>query len=388
MLTKEENERLTRVGAGTPMGELLRRYWWPVGCSEQVTAKPRRVKVLGEELVLYRAEDGTPALMELRCAHRGVALDYGRVEGECIRCPYHGWLYDRSGQCVEQPAEPEESTFKDRIKLPAYPTREFSGLVFGYLGPAPAPRLPRYDVLCHEDGVKWIQVQPVYANWFNHVENIVDISHLAWLHGARLWRYGAKKVAYEWERTRYGVNNIMRVEGIDQTHISCYGFPTQNRFTLPPVAGSRELVQALIYRVPVDDVSTLLYMIRFYPSDTRVLRLDGVRDTRLGVYEPDESDWWGIDQTDQDRMAVEQQGVVSNRPGEHLSASDGGVILVRQMMREALAALEAGQDPLGIIRDAADDEVIDLGAQADMYDMPGPRLLSGSSTSLAASGAR
>src|ERR671933_1321470 len=145
MLSKEENERLTRVGPGTPMGELLRRYWWPVGCSDALAAKPQRVKLLGEELVLYRGADGTPALMELRCAHRGVALDYGRVEGECIRCPYHGWLYDPSGRCVEQPAEPAESTFKDRIRLRGYQAQEYGGLVFGYLGPAPAPLLPKYE---------------------------------------------------------------------------------------------------------------------------------------------------------------------------------------------------------------------------------------------------
>ena len=103
MLTTEENEMLTRIGPGTPMGEVLRRYWHPVGCSEWVTKKPQRVKVLGEELVLYRGESGRPALMQLRCAHRSVALDYGRVEGDCIRCPYHGWLYDTSNVSNSRP---------------------------------------------------------------------------------------------------------------------------------------------------------------------------------------------------------------------------------------------------------------------------------------------
>jgi 5,5'-dehydrodivanillate O-demethylase len=373
MLSKEENERLTRVGPGTPMGELLRRYWWPVGFSALLTKKPQRVKLLGEEFVLYRGEDGQPGLMDLRCAHRGVALDYGRVEGTCLRCPYHGWLYDRSGQCVEQPAEPEGSTFKDRIRLRAFPTQELSGLVFAYLGPAPAPRLPRYDILCRDDGAKWVRGNLVHANWFQHVENIVDISHLAWLHGARLPRYGAKRLHYEWQRTRWGVNNVMRIEGIAQTHVSCYAFPTVNRFTLPPVEGSRELVQALIYRVPVDDETTLLYFVRFYPSPERSFTTVGLQPKELGVYQPDESDWWGIDFSDQDRMAVEQQGTVCNRPAEHLGATDGGIILVRQMMREALAAVAAGRDPLGVIRDEADDGVITLGAQADMYGGIGTR---------------
>src|SRR3990167_8027247 len=129
MLSHEENELFTRVGPGTSMGEMLRRYWLPVGCSEYVTKKPQRIKVLGEEFVLYRGESGGAALMQLRCAHRSLALDYGRVEGDCLRCPYHGWLYDRTGQCLEQPAETEGSSFKDKIKLKSYKVHEFSGLV-------------------------------------------------------------------------------------------------------------------------------------------------------------------------------------------------------------------------------------------------------------------
>ena len=117
MLSQEENDLFTRVGPGTPMGALLRRYWHPVGISEHATSKPKRVKVLGEELVLYRGASGAPALMQLRCAHRSLALDYGRVEGDSLRCPYHGWLYDKAGKCLEQPAEPEGSSFKDKVRL-------------------------------------------------------------------------------------------------------------------------------------------------------------------------------------------------------------------------------------------------------------------------------
>ena len=352
MLSQEENRLFTSIGAGTSMGKLLRRYWHPVGCSEFVTSKPQRVKVLGEELVLYRGSSGAPALLQLRCAHRSVALDYGRVEGDHIRCPYHGWLYDRTGQCLAQPAEPEGSSFKEKVRLRSYITQEAGGLVFGYMGPDPAPLLPLYDVLMMTDGVKDVQVQNIHANWFNHVENIVDISHLAWLHGYTFPAYGARKVTYHWDRKDYGADNVMLIEGIDDTHISCYGFPTVNRFALPPVDPSGELVRSMIYRVPADDATTLLYFVRFYPSDKRSLRTSK-RDVRLGEYTPLASDWWGIDVMDQDRMVVEQQGVVADRPNERLGASDGGLILMRQMMRESLAAVEQGKDPLGIIRDAA-----------------------------------
>ena len=356
MLRREENELLTSVGAGTPMGEMLRRYWHPVGCSEEVTNKPRRTKVLGEELLLYRTESGEAVLMQLRCAHRSLALDYGRIEGDGIRCPYHGWLYDKSGQCLEQPAEPDGSSFHAKIKLKTYRTQEVSGLVFGYMGPGPAPLLPLYDVLRWNHGVKNILVQYVHANWMNQIENIVDISHLAWLHGYTFPAYGARKVTYHWERKDYGANNVMRIDGIDDTHISCYAFPNANRFALPPVDASGELVRSMIYRVPVDDALTQMYFLRFYPSENHSLHV-ARRDTKLGEYTPLEGDWWGIDVNDQDRMAVEQQGVIADRENEHLGVSDGGIIEMRRMMQESLDAVAQGKDPLCIIRDAADQQI-------------------------------
>lgn len=356
MLSSEENVLFTRIGPGTPMGNLLRRYWHPVGCSEWVTTKPQRVKVLGEELVLYRGQSGGAVLMQLRCAHRSVALDYGRVEGDSIRCPYHGWLYDKSGQCLAQPAEPESSSYKHEIRLTSYKTQEAGGLVFAYMGPEPAPLLPLYDLLLEEDGVRAIQVGNVNANWFNHVENIVDISHLAWLHGYTFPAYGAKKVTYHWERKEYGLDNVMLIDGIEDTHRSCYGFPLVNRFALPPVVPGGELVRSMIYRVPVDDASTLLYFVRFYPSEKRSFTARRIHQN-YGEYRPLATDWWGIDVNDQDRMAVEQQGVIADRPNEHLGVSDGGIVQMRRMMKDSLAAIELGRDPLCVIRDPAKQHV-------------------------------
>jgi len=364
VISQEENQLFTSIGPGTQMGALLRRYWHPVGCSEFVTSKPQRVKVLGEELVLYRGASGRPALMQLRCAHRSLALDYGRVEGDSIRCAYHGWLYDRTGQCLAQPAEPESSSYKEKIKLKTYKVQEAGGLVFGYMGPEPAPLLPLYDVLRWEDGVKDIQVQNIHANWFNHVENIVDISHLAWLHGYTFPAYGAKKVTYHWDRTDFGANNVMLIEGINDTHVSCYAFPTINRFSLPPIDKNGELVRSMIWRVPADDASTLLYFVRFYPSPKRVLHTSK-REVKLGEYTQLATDWWGIDVNDQDRMAVEQQGVIADRPNEHLGASDGGIIKMRQMMRESLDAVAQGKDPLCVIRDPA-KQLVDFPQKSDM----------------------
>ena len=148
MLTREENERLTRVGPGTPMGELMRRYWQPIAAAGQLLERPvRPVRLLGEDLVLFRDPSGRLGLVGDRCAHRKVRLEYGYpVEGG-LRCPYHGWTYDGAGRCVAQPSEPAGSTFKDRVRITAYPVQELAGVVFAYLGPRPAPLLPRWDRL-------------------------------------------------------------------------------------------------------------------------------------------------------------------------------------------------------------------------------------------------
>ena len=367
MLTKEQNELLARTGPNTPMGAVLRRYWHPVGCSEFVTAKPHRVKALGEELLLFRGANGAVSLTQLRCAHRSVALDYGRVEGNCIRCPYHGWLYDQSGQCVEQPAESEGSNFKDKVHLTSYRVQEMGGLVFAYMGPEPAPLLPLYDVLIKTDGVKEVQQQVIHANWLNHVENIVDISHLGWLHGYTFPAYGGRKVTYHWDRKDYGCDNVMLIDGIDDSHVSCYGYPTVNRFALPAVDPNGELVLSLIYRVPIDDESLMLYFLRFYPHETTRTIRSSNRPVKLHEYAPLAGDWWGIDIIDQDRMVIEQQGVIADREHERLGVSDGGIILMRQMMKESLDLVEQGKDPLCIIRDA-DKQVINFPQKSSMME--------------------
>jgi len=356
MLSPEEHELLTRVGPGTPLGEVLRRYWQPVGLSELVTSKPQRMKTLGEELVLYRGSSGKVAVMQLRCAHRSLALDHGRVEGDNLRCAYHGWLYDAQGQCLAQPAEPDGSGFKDKIRLTSYPVQEASGIVFAYFGPGEAPVLPIYDLMLTEDGVKGVQMRNVNANWLNAAENIVDISHLAWLHGYTFPAYGAKKITYHWERKDYGLDNVLLIDGVPDTHISCYAFPNVNRFSGPPVEEGGSIVNSMIWRVPMDDRSVMQYFLRFYPSKKKSFNA-WRNHAELGKYKPLPADWWGIDVSDQDRMAVEQQGTFADRENEHLGVSDGGIILLRKMLREAMALVAAGKDPFGVIRDPAKQRI-------------------------------
>ena len=126
---------LTEVGRGTPMGELMRRYWHPVGLVSHATGTPREVRVLGEDLVLFRDKSGRPGLVRARCCHRGTTLYFGKVEERGIRCCYHGWLFDVEGHCLEQPCEPEGGKLRDRVRQPWYPVRELYGLIFAYMGP-------------------------------------------------------------------------------------------------------------------------------------------------------------------------------------------------------------------------------------------------------------
>jgi len=174
MLTKEQNERLTRIGPGTPAGELLRRYWHPVSIAAELTEKEptKCVRVLGEDLVLFRDKKGNVGLVADRCPHRGASLSYGRVEGRGIACAYHGWLFDTKGDCLETPAEPAESKFHLTVKVKSYPVQKFVGLYWTYMGPQPLPFIPKYDVWVRKDGRRRLIVQPqlssIYLHWLTN----------------------------------------------------------------------------------------------------------------------------------------------------------------------------------------------------------------------------
>src|SRR4051794_32210129 len=183
MLTKEENERLTRVGPGTPGGELLRRYWQPVaGLNELTDEHPTKfVRALGEDLVLFLDRSGNVGLLADHCSHRGASLLYGRVEERGISCAYHGWLYDTAGNCLETPAEPEGSMFHLTVKQRAYPVEKLFGLYWAYLGPLPAPPIRKLDIMQYP--IKEVSMEIEYqANWVQVVENNLDGSHIFVLH--------------------------------------------------------------------------------------------------------------------------------------------------------------------------------------------------------------
>src|SRR5712692_1773927 len=185
MLSREQNQLLTRTGPGTPMGEVMRRYWQPVALSEELPASgaPLAVRTLSEDLVLFRNEDGQPGLLGLHCSHRGADLSYGRIEDGGLRCLYHGWLYDLQGRCLDQPGEPAGSSFNDKVRHKAYPCRELAGLIFTYMGPSEPPLFPAYEHLtCPEE----YRLQPTKSlhecNYLQANEGNIDPGHLSFLH--------------------------------------------------------------------------------------------------------------------------------------------------------------------------------------------------------------
>jgi len=178
MLSQDQNKMLTCSCPETPMGEMLRRYWQPVGLSGDVTPgqKPKQLRVLSEDLVLFRDDKGRPGLLGLHCSHRLTSLAYGRVEDGGIRCPFHAWLFDIEGKCLEQPAEPEP--FTDKFRHLAYPCQELAGLIFAYMGPKDKmPLLPRYEVLVREDGTRKVDYYLINSNYLQNVEGALDTIH-------------------------------------------------------------------------------------------------------------------------------------------------------------------------------------------------------------------
>ena len=186
MLSIAENEMITRCGPGTPMGELMRQYWIPIGRSDELPeadGTPLRIRVLNENLIAFRTTSGKVGLIEDACAHRGASLFFGRNEEDGIRCIYHGWKYDITGQCVDMTNEPAESTFKEKIKAVAYPTTERGGCIWAYMGRREVPPpLPAFEANLELEGVLPVRFCLNNYNWLQHMENNIDTAHNVVLH--------------------------------------------------------------------------------------------------------------------------------------------------------------------------------------------------------------
>lgn len=382
MLTKEQNETLTKVGPGTPMGALLRQYWFPISASSELKEKStKKIRLLSEDLVLYRDRSGSLGLIEERCPHRKVSLVYGIPEKDGLRCQYHGWCFNKHGHCTEQPNEPETSTFKDRIQIKGYPVKELGGLIFAYLGPEPAPELPQFDLFTKENVVRTIGWAVIPCNWLQIMENSLDPIHLEWLHGRYFehvfemqgrpqheWPISKHHVKIGFDKFDYGI--IKRRVLVGQTEENedwAIGHPV----VFPNILRVGDFgAHSFQIRIPMDDTHTYhIWYTCFIPRE-------GVKvpdNYPISLYEAplkDENGEYITDYIDgQDMMAWVTQGEIADRTSERLGSSDKGIIMYRQMLLEQLAVLESGKDPMGVFRDPAKARNIELPQEEDKFSV-------------------
>jgi 5,5'-dehydrodivanillate O-demethylase len=374
MITSEQNERLTRVGPGTPGGELLRRYWQPLCPAAEISAQnpKKRVRILGENLLVFRDGEGRLACVEEHCRHRGASLFYGYIEDCGVRCCYHGWLYGADGRCLEQPFEPEGSNFKDEIRLKSYPVQSLGGLLFGYMGPDPAraPLLPRWDVLVRQDGKREVKVFPVHhCNWLQIQENTADSTHTYYLHGIMDRRIGLKHPFAPYYRRPIEKLEFKVCEwGIDKVIV--YGGELPETEIRPPLIFPNILripngpMEVMHWRVPIDDADTRILFVAFTPVADASLATP--EDAAIPyVYIPDmktpdgEYDLQSF--FSQDQMAQETQGAIYDRATENLGVSDRGIVLFRKMLLEQIERVERGKEPsVAVVRDPARNRMIDF----------------------------
>jgi 5,5'-dehydrodivanillate O-demethylase oxygenase subunit len=379
MLSVEENELLIRVGPGTPMGELMRRYWHPIAAAGELAKKPtKEVTVLGEELVLYKDRSGTLGLIGRRCPHRRVSLVYGVPEPDGLRCQYHGWKFDETGQCTEAPFEDTvnpEARFRDRIKLPGYPVQELGGLVFAYLGPQPAPLLPHWAPLTWENAVHDIAITVLPCNWLQCQENSLDPVHVEWLHSY----YGnytreqeglpprrnpgappMKHVKIAFDTFKYGIIKRRLVAGADENHDDwTHGHPIL--FPNILLVGSPEQT-TLQFRVPIDDAHTYhvsLYSWAAAPGKPAP-RQDEIPYRYVDIRDAEGNFTYQTTVFNQDYMAWVTQGEVALRNLEKLGESDAGVILFRKMLKQQTELVLDGGEPMCVFREPGSEIVTDV----------------------------
>ncbi|HEV8019838.1 MAG TPA: Rieske 2Fe-2S domain-containing protein [Candidatus Lustribacter sp.] len=400
MLTAEQNERLTRTGPGTPGGALMRRYWQPVALSADVHDAPEPVRLLSENLVLFRTADGTPALVAARCPHRGADLSYARLERGALRCLYHGWLVAGDGRCLEMPGEPAGSTFASKVRHTAYPCVEMHGVVFAYLGPGDAPPFPGFPWVDAPESSVWVRKMLLNCNYLQGNEGNCDPQHLSFLHRfftpvaedrsfdlSRDLRVADPAPEIEVEDTPFGLRiYAIRAAGADARYVRITNFimPNNSSFSGSAVVDPKnETIPDNSYyhfhwHVPIDDYNHWKYRLSFRTDgpldkaycDAMVDDGMGEDDNRLRrpenryLQSRDEQSitytGMGHNFHDHDRFAVESQGVISDRTVEHLGAPDRAVAAMRRVMLRAVDDVEAGRDPVMARRDEAGNPLADL----------------------------
>ena len=375
-MNEEQNEQLTRVGRGTPMGELFRRYWLPVAASIELTSGPARpVRVLGEDLALFRTVDGEVGLVDARCPHRGASLAHGFVDDSSLRCPYHGWAFDASGACTDLPALESRPGLQARAAVDSHPVQELGGLVFAYLGAQPAPPVPRYDLFVAEGTLRDIGRAVIPCNWLQIMENSVDPVHLEWLHGRHLGevravsgqsaprRYSRPHTEIGFDEFEFGIVKRRVLEGGTRDDDDwAVGHPLVFPNMVRVGADRQHRFQI---RVPVDDTHTLHW---WYSVYLPAAGAPPVEQDEIPVYEVpflDDRGEFVVDFVDGgDIMTWVTQGPIADRTRELLVDTDRGIALYRRMLLEQADAVARGDDPLGVVHT---DQTIALAQEREKY---------------------
>ena len=384
MLTRADSEYLCRVGPGTPMGELFRRFWLPATLTWELPepdGAPVRLRLLGEDLVLWRDFTGAIGAIRDACPHRGASMFFGRNEESGLRCVYHGWKFDTSGTCVDMPNEPAESNFKHKIRATAYPCAEYADIVWIYMGPqSPAPGLPQLDwgdvPSSHRYSSKWDQA----CNWAQGLEGNVDSSHVGFLHkwfdptaspeaaNAGASRFEDRSPVLTVKETEFGY-----VYGARRTTATGY-YWRLTPFILPcytmvPGPASPGYPRRVDYTVPMDDEHT--WWFRTIYREGRPLEPELVENYKAGAFHfprmipgtwhpvPNAANYYQIDREmqrkvnftgifngrEQDMAIVETMGKMFDRTIEHLGAADTAIIAFRRLIMRLARQLEQGVEP-------------------------------------------
>lgn len=398
MISQEMNDSLTRIGPGTDAGRVHRLYWQPAALSDElVSARPVvPVRLLGEDLVLFRDSDGELGLIGRHCPHRGADLCYGRLENNGLRCPFHGWHFDRSGQCVEQPGEPEGSRMHEQIRATSYPVVERNGIIWAYLGPGAPPEFANFDCFRAPDSHVFAFKGLWECNWLQALEVGIDPAHASFLH--RFLKdedpaasYGKQfrdkagntdmpmtKLLRDYPRpdihvddTDYGLRlTALRHLDDGRTHVRITNQIFPNAICIPM---SREMTITQ-WHVPVDDETCYWYsMFTSFgkPVDKALMREQRLKEHRLPDYaplknarnnygyNPDEQasetyTGMGLDINVHDQWAVESMGRIQDRTQEHLGKTDVGIVRYRRMLRAAIATAGDGKTDGLPLRDGVD----------------------------------
>ncbi len=386
MMSQEKNDEITRVGADQPAGKLLRQYWMPAALSDELAGKRPVVPVtlLGEKLVLFRDESGTLGLIGRHCPHRGADMCKGRLEDNGLRCPFHGWHFDVTGQCVEQPAEPEGSRMHEHIKTPAYPVVEHAGIIWAFMGQGEPPALPMLDCFNAPDSHVFAFKGLWQCNWLQALEVGIDPAHASFLHRflqdedpkdsyGKQFRDAAPgtdipmtRILREFPRPEIQVEDtdfglrLIALRDLDNghTHVRVTNQVFPCAITIP-ISSEMTITQ---WHVPVDDENCYWYAVFTSftdPVDKNKMREQRLKEHRLPDYaplknasndygyNPDEQEsltytGMGMDINVHDQWACESMGPIQDRRQEHLGKTDVAIIANRRKLRAAIAAVADG----------------------------------------------